>query len=171
MSRKESDSSPKGHDYSDTLLVLLSHVFADSWRLWICYFADSASAERRMAGTMEPLDQQHHFVGRVAEVAEDLLDRIWMRRRLVRVSAVDPFQAVGRSWAKGLIEAPAKLLLEAIAARARWLAVILGLMTASLTCRCVRRPLADRCEGIIPRSARLLQGSHVEINSTDRTAC
>src|SRR5271166_1740564 len=39
------------------LLILLSHVFADSWRLWICYFADSASAERRMAGTMEPLAQ------------------------------------------------------------------------------------------------------------------
>src|SRR5271166_3217539 len=38
-------------------LILLSHVFADSWRLWICYFADSASAERRMAGTMEPLAQ------------------------------------------------------------------------------------------------------------------
>ena len=26
----------------------------DSWRLWICYFADSASAEWRMAGKMEP---------------------------------------------------------------------------------------------------------------------
>src|SRR5271166_3837932 len=43
--------------FSRPRLVLLSHVFADSWRLWICYFADSASAERRMAGTMEPLAQ------------------------------------------------------------------------------------------------------------------
>jgi SRSO17 transposase len=37
--------------------ILLSHVFADSWRLWICYFADSVSPERRMAGTMEPWAQ------------------------------------------------------------------------------------------------------------------
>ena len=34
----------------DWVLVLLSYVFANSWRLWICYFADSASADRRMAG-------------------------------------------------------------------------------------------------------------------------
>src|SRR5208282_5312368 len=43
--------------FSDKVLILLSHVFADSLRIWICYFADSASAGRRMAGTMEPLAQ------------------------------------------------------------------------------------------------------------------
>jgi SRSO17 transposase len=54
--------------FSDRLLVLLSHVFADSSGVWICYFADSAKWRR--AAKMG--HETHSSAARFAEYVDSL---------------------------------------------------------------------------------------------------
>ena len=46
----EAASTQAQASLSPTVLILLSHVFADLWRLWICHFADSAWADGEWRG-------------------------------------------------------------------------------------------------------------------------